>query len=111
VGTRRRRTVEEVSLEEFARGREIRIHATSTAFTAEEAVRRARSRLGEDCYRILSNNCEHFCEWCLHGNSRSAQVESLRRRPLFRLLAALIDMRFRWGSASLRPAAFRGPMF
>jgi Lecithin retinol acyltransferase len=27
-----------------------------------EVMRRARSRLGEDRYRLLSNNCEHFCE-------------------------------------------------
>jgi hypothetical protein len=29
------------------------------------------SRLGEHSYRIPTNNCEHFCEWCLNGASRS----------------------------------------
>jgi hypothetical protein len=26
---------------------------------------RARSRLGESRYRLLTNNCEHFCSWAL----------------------------------------------
>jgi hypothetical protein len=40
-------------------------------------VRRARSRLGENRYHIIRNNCEHFCEWSLSGVSRSRQLESL----------------------------------
>jgi hypothetical protein len=44
-------------------------------------ARRARSRLGEDRYRIFSNNCEHFSEWCLQGVSRSYQVERLLALP------------------------------
>jgi hypothetical protein len=45
-------------------------------FAGEQAVARARSRLGENRYRFLSNNCEHFVEWCLHGASRSSQVDT-----------------------------------
>jgi Lecithin retinol acyltransferase len=71
--------VEEVSLERFAHGRGIRVRDTSPRFAREEVLRRARRRLGERRYRVLSNNCEHFCEWCLHGESRSSQVESLLR--------------------------------
>jgi hypothetical protein len=26
---------------------------------------------------VASNNCEHFCHWCLSGENRSAQVERL----------------------------------
>jgi Lecithin retinol acyltransferase len=51
-------------------------------------VRRARSRIGEDDYRLLTNNCEHFCNWCLCGVSRSAQVERRWQLP-FRVLLAL----------------------
>jgi len=43
---------------------------------------RARSRLGENRYRALSNNCEHLCEWCIHGENRSRQIERLRSRWL-----------------------------
>ena len=40
-------------------------------------IQRARSRIGESRYRLLTNNCEHFCEWCLNGEQRSYQVEAL----------------------------------
>jgi hypothetical protein len=50
-----------------------------------DIVQRARSRLGECHYDLLNNNCEHFCNWCLRGESRSLQIESLTR-PV-RLLA------------------------
>ena len=46
-------------------------------------------RLGEDGYRTLSNNCEHLCEWCIHGENRSRQVEMLRLRSLGTLNAGL----------------------
>jgi hypothetical protein len=39
------------------------------------AVQRALSRVGEDRYRVITNNCEHFCTWCVDGESRSSQVE------------------------------------
>jgi len=91
--------VEEVSLAEFARGRPVRVRPHMSArFDRDDVVARARSRLGEDCYRILSNNCEHFCEWCVHGENRSPQIEALR----LRLLAAL---RF-----PFRPARLRSPL-
>jgi hypothetical protein len=80
--------VEEVSLSRFVGGHPVRIvpHPES-ASSPEEIVRRARSRLGEDDYRLLTNNCEHFCNWCLSGISRSAQVERRLQLP-FRLLGA-----------------------
>ena len=69
-GLLRRGPVEEISLEEFAGG-----HGFTVGAAAPGAVARARSRLGEDRYRFLSNNCEHFAEWCISGVSRSSQVE------------------------------------
>jgi hypothetical protein len=77
-----RSPVEEVSLTSFAQGRGIWVRAPAAPrFDSTEVTRRARSRLGEDRYRILSNNCEHFCEWCLRGEHRSYQVESLLALP------------------------------
>jgi hypothetical protein len=68
--------VEEVTLTRFALGRPVRIvdHPESI-YSAEEIVRRARSRVGEQAYHLLTNNCEHFCNWCVSGLSRSVQVE------------------------------------
>jgi hypothetical protein len=81
--------VEEVPLARFVNGHRVRVvdHVESQ-YSPDEIVRRARSRLGENDYRLLTNNCEHFCNWCLSGVSRSAQVENRLQLP-FRLLGAL----------------------
>jgi len=67
--------VEEVTLSDFVAGHPVWIvdHAEST-YSAHEIVGRARSRVGERDYRLLTNNCEHFCNWCVSGFSRSAQI-------------------------------------
>jgi hypothetical protein len=44
-------------------------------------VERARSRLGERSYRLLTNNCEHFCGWALRDENRSSQVDRLVVAP------------------------------
>jgi hypothetical protein len=68
--------VEEVSLERFANGHPVQaLPASAATFGGAEAVARARMRLGEDRYRVWTNNCEHFVHWCLSGTSRSTQVE------------------------------------
>ena len=72
--------VEEVSLEYFSRGRRVWVRSgIPVRFTAEEVIERARSRLGENRYHVLKNNCEHLCEWCLRGRQKSYQVERLMR--------------------------------
>ena len=94
----RRGPVEEVSLAHIGRGGPIWVKATVPAeFEAREVIARARSRIGEDRYRLLTNNCEHFCEWCLHGESRSYQVEAWLALPA-RTLRATIGLiaRPRW---------------
>jgi hypothetical protein len=71
--------VEEVAVSDFASGHPVRIvdHPESK-YLAHEIVRRARSRVGEHDYHLLTNNCEHFCNWCVSGLSYCAQI----RRPL-----------------------------
>lgn len=82
--------IEEVSLAQFACGRSVWTRSSDLpGFVPQEVIRRARSRVGENRYRILRNNCEHFCEWCLRGTPRSRQVEALLRKPLQALLAML----------------------
>ena len=85
----RRGPVEEVPLARFTGGRPVWVksHVPSN-FECQEVIQRARSRIGEDCYRVLTNNCEHFCEWCLHGEHRSYQVEALLAR--LRVLRATV---------------------
>jgi hypothetical protein len=79
--------VEEVTISRFSRGRPVRIiEHSESKYSPEEIVRRARSRLGENEYQVLRNNCEHFCNWCISGRSHSTQVES----PLAFTLRALV---------------------
>ncbi|WP_354684163.1 lecithin retinol acyltransferase family protein [Cupriavidus necator] len=74
--------VEETSLHAFAAGCGIAVKPEPCArFAGPQAVARARSRLGENAYHLLTNNCEHFCSWCLSGESRSEQVEACLRHP------------------------------
>ena len=73
-------------LSSFAVGHAIRVidHPGCT-YSPQEVVERARSRVGERNYRLLTNNCEHFSNWCVSGLSRSAQTE----RSLVLALGAL----------------------
>jgi len=98
----RRGAVEEVTLAQFAGGRPVAIRSsTSPVFAPSIVVERARSRLGEDRYRIATNNCEHFCTWCLQGEGRSDQIDRFLRWP--RVLAAALPQ----FAAAIRPAASR----
>lgn len=86
----RRGPVEEVPVAHFARGHRVLVKSEAPShFDVREVICRARSRVGEDHYRLLTNNCEHFCEWCLRGTARSFQVEAWLARPRLKLLAAL----------------------
>ncbi|SOZ40890.1 lecithin retinol acyltransferase family protein [Cupriavidus neocaledonicus] len=87
-GFLRRGPVETITLAGFAGGLGFRVEpATQARYVGAEIVRRATARLGEDDYRLLTNNCEHFCIWCLSGESRSEQVEALLHHPWRALLA------------------------
>lgn len=81
--TLRRGPVEEVSLARFAGTHTVAVMDEPHArYIGREAVQRARSRLGENHYRLLTNNCEHFCTWCIDGVGRSEQVRACVRHPL-----------------------------
>lgn len=86
--------IEEVSLAQFACGRSVWTRSSDLpGFVPQEVIRRARSRVGENRYRILRNNCEHFCEWCLRGESRSYQVERLlSHRPALGMMLGVISL-------------------
>lgn len=75
--------VEVVSLDDFCAGFGLAMvrHARAP-YDGTEAARRATSRLGECRYRLLTNNCEHFCAWCVFGEGRSEQVSACLRSPV-----------------------------
>ena len=62
-------------LEEFSRGQDVSVVNHDQASSAGVTLRRAMSRIGEQNYNLLFNNCEHFANWCKTGRHRSGQVE------------------------------------
>jgi hypothetical protein len=107
----RRRPIEETSMQEFREGRPLFLvdHA-ETVYETNEVLRRARSRLGEDRYHLLNNNCEHLVEWCLHGVERSFQVESAIEFPQRAgewWLGKLVALGLRWLGAVMPGGTWR----
>ena len=82
-GRRRCGPVEQVSTAAFARGHAVHVRPDHCPrYAGAEVARRAGSRLGESNYRLLTNNCEHFCAWCVFGEGRSEQVSACLRSPV-----------------------------
>ncbi|MFJ7795706.1 lecithin retinol acyltransferase family protein [Pseudomonas sp. NPDC096950] len=75
--------IEIIPLSRFANGRQVRIRRHMQAcFKPQLVLERALSRVGESRYRLLTNNCEHFCYWCLFGKHQSPQVREVLSHPL-----------------------------
>ncbi|MND85641.1 NC domain protein [compost metagenome] len=83
--------IEVTDLEGFANGNPVWVLQEQYVYPSDEIARRARTRVGENHYKVLTNNCEHFCSWCVSGKSYSAQVDAFLRCPryLFSLVSAL----------------------
>ena len=71
-------TIEQTSLATFSRDNPIYIAEYSEGFgyIPDVVVERAKSRLGEQNYNLLFNNCEHFTSWCKTGTNDSKQVRN-----------------------------------
>lgn len=67
-------TVRRTSFAAFTWGKPIFIRTYPTNYIAETTVQRAESRLGEQQYNLLFNNCEHFATWCKTGVADSKQI-------------------------------------
>ncbi len=52
----------------------LREYSQGFCFIPDVVVERAHSRLGEQQYNFLFNNCEHFATWCKTGISDSKQL-------------------------------------
>jgi hypothetical protein len=103
--------VEEVPLEQFADDYAVAVRPHPfPKYSGEETVLRARSRLGENRYHLLTNNCEHFCAWCLLGENRSDQVRACLTHPcaginaLLCLVSTFIGTRMKIGRRLGNPA-------
>lgn len=62
------------SYEAFSWGKPVFVKRYATSYVPDVVVSRAESRLGERQYNLLTNNCEHFANWCKTGRNESLQL-------------------------------------
>ncbi len=67
--------VEVVDKETFSQGSVARVVGKTTPYSPDEIVARAWSRVGEQNYSLIWDNCEHFVNWCRIGKGESRQVD------------------------------------
>ena len=66
------------TMEKFSRGEPVKkVPHSDSPYTGDEIRERAFSRLGEEEYDLVLNNCEHFANWCCMGEEESEQVEDV----------------------------------
>ena len=66
------------TMEKFSRGEPVKkVPHSDSPYTGDEIRERAFSRLGEEEYDLVLNNCEHFANWCCMGEEESEQEEDV----------------------------------
>ena len=65
------------ALDDFSQGQPVSVVPHAQCSPQGVTLRRAMSRIGEQNYNLLFNNCEHFATWCKTGRHHSAQVNSV----------------------------------
>ena len=68
------------STDDFSQGQPLTVIAHADASPTRVTLQRAMSRIGEQNYNLLFNNCEHFATWCKTGRHRSGQIDSTLER-------------------------------
>ena len=68
------------STADFSQGHPRSVIEHADASPARVTLQRAMSRIGEQNYNLLFNNCEHFATWCKTGRHRSGQIDSVLER-------------------------------
>ena len=77
----KKRPIEMTSIEKFSHGKKITIrHYNQPKYTKRAVVRRMRSRMHENHYHLIINNCEHLCSWAITGVESSPQVVKMMHR-------------------------------
>ena len=64
------------SYSEFSNGKTVSTKKYNSCYSPDLVVEKAKSRLGEQKYHLLNNNCEHFASWCKTGERYSHQVNN-----------------------------------
>lgn len=77
----KKRPIEITSIENFSHGKTIHMQVyQSPKFQGRKVVRRMRSRMHENNYHLIINNCEHLCTWAITGVESSPQVIQMMSR-------------------------------
>ncbi len=77
----KKQPIEITSIQKFARGKKIIIrHYEHPKYKNRAIVRRMRSRMHENNYHLIINNCEHLCSWAITGVESSPQVMKMMNR-------------------------------
>ncbi len=66
--------IRRTAMDEFLRGGKLRTVKHRKALAPDEICERALEALGGDGYNLVTNNCEHFANWCVTGKKKSFQV-------------------------------------
>ena len=77
--------VEKVNVEEFLNGGFLEVKVfdrkeKKLKKPVDEIINTAMSKLGDGGYDILSNNCEHFVNFCIFGIKKSTQVDDFHKQ-------------------------------
>jgi hypothetical protein len=78
VGSKLGGMIDITTVEQFSDGKLVKVvEHWPRVYDAAESVYRANSRIGENRYNLLWNNCEHFVLWCIQGVPVSHQVNKV----------------------------------
>lgn len=55
-------------------------HDPLKCFSPDEVVQRARRKLGDEKYSLLTYNCEHFAMWCKTGDGTCNQLKTVGKQ-------------------------------
>ncbi|MBU3847166.1 MAG: lecithin retinol acyltransferase family protein [Candidatus Acinetobacter avistercoris] len=73
--------IEITTLKKFARGKKIQVRQyNAPKYSGRIIVRRMRTRMNENNYHLIINNCEHLCSWAITGVESSPQVLKMMNR-------------------------------
>ena len=82
--------VEEIELDDFCQSKTFTIRRHPNAvFSPDKVVERASSRVKENNYDLVLNNCEHFAHWCIHNIQSSEQVNAVTKTTAMAAAKAL----------------------
>lgn len=73
--------IEITTINKFARGKKIIVRQyENPKYTGRIIVKRMRTRMSENNYHLIINNCEHLCSWAITGIESSPQVYKMMHR-------------------------------